>query len=53
MEPINIASALVLLVVVIVLGMILAKTDKKENYCVDISGGFKSSCDCSGYCEKF
>jgi hypothetical protein len=53
MKPITMLSALVLLVTVIILSMALAKIDKKEKYCVDISGGIKSSCDCSGYCEKF
>jgi hypothetical protein len=51
----DILSALVLLATVIVLALALGKgkKDKKEKYCVDISGGLKTSCACSGYSEVF
>ena len=33
--------------------LLKAVTDriKKEKYCVDISGGFKAPCDCTGNCK--
>lgn len=40
-----------LLVTIAVLSIILDKVDKKESYCADITGGFKSPCDCTGYCS--
>ena len=51
----EILSTIVLLATVIILAVTLAKgkKDKKEKYCVDISGGFKTSCACSGYSEVF
>jgi len=52
MKPINIFTSLLLLGIVVILCVILYRMDRKEHYCVDISGGFKPPCDCTGYCEK-
>lgn len=41
----------ILFLIVVILALALNKIDKKEGYCVDISGGFKADCDCNGYCE--
>lgn len=53
MKTINLISVLALLATVVVLALTLVKVDKKEGYCVDISGGFKPPCNCTGYNEKF
>lgn len=39
-----------LVAILVILGIVMAKLNKKEGYCVDISGGFKPPCDCGGNC---
>jgi len=45
-----ILPVLVAILVALLLASVV-KLDSKENYCVDISGGFKAPCDCLGYKE--
>lgn len=49
----NLAIIAILCSVIVILAVVYKKVDRNntENYCVDITGGFKPPCDCGGYRE--
>lgn len=45
-----IALILELIVIILLILVLIKVSRKKENYCVDISGGFEPPCGCQGDC---
>jgi hypothetical protein len=43
-------QVIIVLIMIVVLIKVNKKDSKAENYCVDISGGFKAPCDGVGRC---